>query len=163
MSGLAILIFDSKEVNMFNHADSEPDIWGSYLIEDLQEVMKIIINKFQNFTEEDVLRCLKDMFTDLKIVDQDSKPPTKSEIEKLKKYSGIDLSTVKGEVKWDDLLGECPQSFKLILESGYIYDDEYCETDYEYIIDFNKNEFSLNGKLIGKIDCLDSEWVDKFN
>jgi len=172
MSGLLVIIFDRTEVHIRNHADSEPDMWGSHLVDNIQNVIKTVREsmerKVEEINDDIIINVLKCSFNKLKVVDCESDPPKRKEIEKLKGYSGEEInddnSYLKngGEITWQILLGNFADNFDKILECGYIYDEEYQYVDYEYVFDMDINRFLLNDIDLGLLTNIRSDWEEYY-
>ena len=87
------------------------------------------------------------MLENIIIVDEETKP-AECDIEKLKKYADLGVST-RSTTDWHCLLSRTQGSYVAVLESGYMinYSEEYLTGDLHiecsYVLDFDKNTFAF--------------------
>jgi len=138
--GLIIIVFKGRIITVYNHWDSYPNGLGFDLIRELVILLK-------NHTLEELVEIL----LRVKIVSEDI-PPTYEEIELLKKYTDLKVSS-QTFTDWYCLLRKCQGSIAKIIESGYALAIEHdtmesahaqadnCWAEFTYTIDFDNNKF----------------------
>lgn len=118
---------------MYKQLDSYPEGLGANLI---KEILKAI----QDGTFDE----WKSKVLSLKVVDEDIKPVSE-DIEALKPYTDLTVSRCSTD-DWYCLTRKCQGSYDAIFESGYLYNcinerGRPCMQEYNYIIDFDNEEF----------------------
>lgn len=118
----------------YNHYDSYPEALGQEIISDVRDMIREIGRE-----------GMKLMATNLKVVDEDTKP-TEEEIEALKQYHDGGVSTGE-KTEWYSLLRDLQGKLKETLKAGFMIDagdfiknSLFCEWGYIVNLDTGKLE-----------------------
>lgn len=142
--GLMAFVIDGETKAGYVHFDSYPSGLGADVLEWLHEALNEQTGKALT-----KVRALK--------VVNDETEPTAEQIEALKQYANMNVSSKQLD-EWYVLLRECQGEPALTLEAGYMYGvsrvEPYrlgCGHEYLYVVDFDKHEFTASGygRLLG--------------
>lgn len=150
--GLFGFHYKGKFYVAYNHFDSYPDGLGNDII---KEIKKAISNgTFESW---------KLKLENIKCIDEET-PPTTEDIQKLKPYTDLNVSTASTS-DWYCLLRKCQGSLELILESGYLNnhvkkDGKPYFQEFAYIVNFDtqKLDFYCGSKLSKEFDIYNLEY-----
>lgn len=124
--------YKGKYYLVYNHWDSYPSELGASIVNQIKNMLKTM--SFSEIGEK-----VKNL-----IVVNNSVEPTDEEIEKLKKYTNLDVSN-QSTSDWYCLLRECQGDLEKVLESGYMLDT--CDTpgqdEYTYVFNLDKERLDF--------------------
>lgn len=157
--GFVVIIYRGRYYLIYNHYDSYPEGLGKSLI--IQLIKLLDKYEYDN---------LKLKISNLEIVN-DSITPTEDDINYLKEYTNLGVST-RSTNDWYCLLHRCQGSIIRTLEAGYIYCEDITSRDiydsyiqkswseYNYILDFDNDTFSVNDIYVDHISTISDKTID---
>lgn len=144
--GTITIIYQGKIIKIYNHCDSYPDRLGEELVKQIKYILRVF-----------GLDWFKSKVLNVRIVDETT-PPTEEEIEKLKPYTSLFVSS-QSTSDWYCILRKTQGDIKAMLECGYAlpYDgDETCN----YVIDLDNNLFYYKeSSQTFPLDNIPEDWV----
>ena len=117
---------------VYNHCDSYPSGLGAQIVEEIKQAIKD--GSFKDWYS---------LIEKIRIVN--GTEPTTLDIQNLKKYTNLNVST-QSENDWYCLLRECQGSLKAVLESGYLMNHVNNKgnpifQEYGYLVNLDTNQF----------------------
>jgi len=128
------------------------DTLGAMLVRDL----KLLLAAFGGD-----ISMLHTMVSNLKLVNA-ARSPTPEQIELLRQFADLRVSQQSYE-DWYCLLRKCQDSLINTLVAGYIVDVRKAREEYNWVIDFDTNQFYYNDSLRFDLANIPADWVEQCN
>jgi hypothetical protein len=144
--GLFGFYYKNKFYVVYNHLDSYPEHLGKLLVEEITEAVKSGQVNSGEVTNGEVDQWME-MLEKIIWVDDGHTDPTPEDIERLKPYTDLSVSS-RSELDWYCLLRGTQGSMKKVLECGYMMNQVNSDgvpyfQEYAYILNFDTKKFDF--------------------